>query len=319
MQKIAVPIGLGTAAIGRPQYINIRQMKAAVFSMESFMQSGIGVLEAAYQKGVRYFDTAPGYGLAEQMLIDWVREKDDADIEVATKWGYTYVANYNPKAKIHELKEHSLDKLNQQWSKSKTLLPWLTTYQIHSASLETGVLSDERILHRLAQLKADHGLLIGITTTGVNQVEVLKRALDIEVDEKPLFNVFQVTYNLFDQSLADVSSSVFSQHGRLVIKEALANGRVFPNKDCPHYTSAYRTLLELAQKYRVGIDAIALRFCIDSIGAYKVLSGAAHPRQMVENLQSLTFRLESVDLEVLQSMAIDPDFYWQERKQLAWN
>jgi len=89
-------IGLGTAAIGRPLYINIKkEVTEYDFSLEAFRQKGIAILEAAYNQGIRYFDTAPGYGMAEQMLIDWAMEKEDPSIEVATKWGYTYVANFD--------------------------------------------------------------------------------------------------------------------------------------------------------------------------------------------------------------------------------
>ena len=67
-------IGLGTAAIGRPLYINIKtETMASDFSLEAFRQKGMAMLDAAYEQGVRYFGTAPGYGMAEQLLIDWVR------------------------------------------------------------------------------------------------------------------------------------------------------------------------------------------------------------------------------------------------------
>ena len=50
-------LGLGTAAIGRPQYINIRQESAGDFSLDAFRQKGKAVLENAYEQGIRYFDT----------------------------------------------------------------------------------------------------------------------------------------------------------------------------------------------------------------------------------------------------------------------
>ena len=139
-------IGLGTAALGRPQYINIRQEKSKNFSLHTFRQQGRNTLNRAYHQGIRYFDTAPGYGMAEQLLLDWVKEKGDDSIEVATKWGYTYVANFNADATQHEVKEHSLSKLNEQWKQSGQLLPYLSTYQIHSATFETGVLENRSVL-----------------------------------------------------------------------------------------------------------------------------------------------------------------------------
>ena len=312
-------IGLGTAAIGRPQYINIRQETTTEFSLDDFRKKGLEMLDTAYRQGIRYFDTAPGYGMAEQLLIEWVAEKKDASIEVATKWGYTYVANFDPTAKQHEVKEHSLEKLNEQWEQSKKLLPLLTTYQIHSATLETGVLENDKILHRLAELRNKHSILIGISTTGTNQVEAIKKALDVEVNGNSLFDVFQVTYNIFDQSLATISDLLSNQNIRLVIKEALANGRVFPNKKYTHYKKTYKILNDLTEKYGVGLDAIALRFCMDSIPVFKVLSGASNEQHLSDNLKATYFELEENEIEILKELKTSPSAYWNERKLLGWN
>ena len=313
-------LGFGTAAIGRPLYINIKKEKAASdISKDIFISSGIKMLDAAYDKGIRYFDTAPGYGIAEQMLIDWVAEKVDDTVEVATKWGYTYIADFDPNAVQHEVKEHSIIKLDEQWSKSKNLLPRLKTYQIHSATIETGVLHNERILHRLAELQDEYKLLIGITTTGKNQLEVLKKALDVEVDGKEIFDAFQVTYNIFDQSLTSIVKDVALRKKRLIIKEALANGRIFPNIKYPHYSKAYQHLNQLSQKYNVGVDAIGLRFCMDSIPVFKVLSGAANQDHLSGNMKVVDFTLDDEDINLLKELSIEPSEYWNERKQLVWN
>jgi len=312
-------IGLGTAAIGRPQYINLRQEAIVDFSLVAFKKQGKIVLEEAYRKGIRYFDTAPGYGLAEQILIDWIEEKRHKDVEIATKWGYTYVANFNPNAIIHEVKEHSLEKLNLQWRQSKSLLPYLTSYQIHSATFDSGIFKNVEALDRLGKLRSEYGLLIGLTTSGPNQSEVIKKSLEIERDGESLFDVFQVTYNVLDQSLTQIVKELTAQKKRIVIKEALANGRIFPNREYPYYSNLYQELQRLAIKYKVGIDAIALRFCIDSIEPFIVLSGASNERHITENLKATQFKLEEQDLFSLQQLSISPEQYWQERKQLEWN
>ncbi len=309
------PIGLGTAAIGRPQYINIRQEETADFSLDAFRRKGMAILDEAYAQGVRYFDTAPGYGMAEQMLIDWLATKNDPTIELATKWGYTYVANFDPNATQHEVKEHSLAKLNEQWQQSQALLPALTSYQIHSATFETGVLDSQAVLERLAELKATHGLHIGLSTTGNNQREVLEKSLTVEVAGEPLFDLFQVTYNIFDQSLREIIQQVSAAGKRVAIKEALANGRVFSNESYVHYQSAYQLLASLAEKYQVGTDAIALRFCLDSVPVYKVLSGAG----LESHLQANTFSLTEQEIEILSELAVSREAYWAERQQLGWN
>jgi aryl-alcohol dehydrogenase-like predicted oxidoreductase len=181
-----VNLGLGMAAIGRPHYINIRTNSAPKTELSELKANGFEMLDEAYNLGVRYFDTAPGYGLAEPLLIDWLSNKNDKSIQVATKWGYTYVANFNTNATIHEVKDHSISKLNDQWQVSKNLLPFLTTYQIHSATLETGVLYNALVVNQLARLKNEFNIKIGISTTGENQVEVIKKAMDVHVEGKQL-------------------------------------------------------------------------------------------------------------------------------------
>jgi aryl-alcohol dehydrogenase-like predicted oxidoreductase len=257
--------------------------------------------------------------LAEELIIDWVRQNQLTGIEVASKWGYTYTANFNPHAKVHEVKEHSLSKLQEQWEVTKQLLPLLTIYQVHSATLDSGILDNAEVLDFLAQLKEAHGIRMGITTSGANQEAIIRKALEINRNQQLLFDVYQVTYNIFDQSLFAIIQELQKQNMRVVIKEALANGRIFPNQNYSHYATAYQYLHELAQKYKVGMDAVALPFCLDSMHPYKVLSGASEKNHLNENLQARLFKLDETEIVQLKACAVDPAHYWKERKQLAWN
>lgn len=312
-------IGLGTAAIGRPEYINIRQSAKPEFNLKSFKSTGLAILNEAYRQGIRYFDTAPGYGMAQQLLLDWIEEKKHTDIEIATKWGYSYVANFERNTTEHEVKEHSLQNLNRQWEQSKKLLSNLSTYQIHSATFESGVLKNTQVLNRLGELKQEFGLRIGMTSTGANQAEVLQAAMDIEHEGETLFDVYQVTYNVLDQSLAHITKQLTAQNKRVVVKEALANGRVFTNSNFPNYANLYTLLEQLANKYVVGVDAIAIRFVLDSIHPFRVLSGASQSSHITSNLQANTFQLTSEEIDQLKQLTVTPDAYWKERKALGWN
>ncbi|SDR66753.1 Predicted oxidoreductase [Polaribacter sp. KT25b] len=312
-------LGLGTAALGRPQYINVRTESCDNSNLAEFRKQSFAVLEEAYNLGIRYFDTAPGYGLAEELVLEWLQTKNNTSIKIGTKWGYTYTANFNANATVHEVKEHSLAKLKEQWKFSKQLLPYLKVYQIHSATLETGVLENKEVLEYLAYLKTEHHLKIGLTTTGTNQVEVIKKGLNVLVDGEPLFNVFQVTYNFLDQSLLEILDELNLQNKSIVIKEALANGRIFSNKKYPHYAKMYATLKELAKQHNVGVDAISLKYCEQTVSNATVLSGASSISQLKENLKLNSFMLSSEEIETLNSFKISPDAYWAERKQLAWN
>ncbi|WP_317194988.1 aldo/keto reductase [Mariniflexile gromovii] len=312
-------LGLGMAAIGRPHYINVRTNTIAKSDVNELKANGFKVLDAAYNLGVRYFDTAPGYGLAEDLLIQWLATKNDKSLQVGTKWGYTYTANFDKNATVHEVKEHSISKLKEQWQVSKKLLPFLTTYQIHSATLETGVLENAEVLNQLAFLKNEHQIKIGISTTGDNQVEVIKKALDVHVEGELLFDTFQSTYNILEQSILGIRTQLKENGKQLIVKEALANGRIFRNKNYPKYDMFYSALESLSNKYAVSVDAIALQFCNATIPESMVLSGASTISQLEENLKVNTFVLSEEDVMLLKSFSVEPFDYWKERKQLQWN
>ncbi len=134
-----------------------------------------------------------------------------------------------------------------------------------------------------------------------------------------LFDAFQVTYNILDQSIADIINTLKAQQKKIIIKEAIANGRLLPNQDYPHYNKLYSTIQQLANTYKVGVDAIALRFCLDSLRPTFVLSGAANQKHLDDNLKANTFQLHTEEIKTLQGLKSDVAHYWIERKKLSWN
>lgn len=312
-------IGLGTAAIGRPQYINIKSQEESKFDLETFKSNGIKMLDAAYDLGIRYFDTAPGYGIAENLLINWKRRRDSHKIRIGTKWGYTYVANFDPNAAVHEIKEHSLSKLNEQWAVSNVFKPNLDYYQIHSATLDTGVFDNDQVLNKLASLKETNGIKVGITSSGDDQLKILEKALAVKINGSDLFDTFQVTYNVLDQSLHRKLISLQQIGKTIIVKEALANGRLFRNDDYKHYSKLYNYSEFLADKYKVGVDAIFLKFCLQTLPTSIVLSGASQVDQLKSNLKANSFKLTNTELVSLKKFKSNPTAYWNERKALGWN
>lgn len=314
-------LGLGTAALGRPQYINIKTNKidASSFDLHQFENKGRALLDYAYQQGIRHFDTAPGYGIAESLLLKWMQDRKHADVSISTKWGYTYVANFDPNARQHEIKEHSLSKLKEQWFFSKQLFPNLTTYQIHSATLDTGVLENQPILQFLYELKKKYSLKIGLTSSGVQQNEIVEQAMKCQINGEELFDSLQMTFNLFIQDTFTLAQTWLASGKELLIKEALANGRIFPQRQYPHYQKYYAVLMQLSERYQVGIDAIALRYCMDTLPGSMVLSGVIEAQHLDQNLQSLKFQLNEEEISQLRQWGQSAKKYWSERKQLAWN
>ena len=105
----------------------------------------------------------------------------------------------------------------------------------------------------------------------------------------------------------------------VIIKEALANGRLFRNNNFPEYDEAYSYLEQLSIKYNVGSDAIAIRFIIDALEPTLVLSGGANISQIKENFKAHNFELDRPEMAKLKSFTVSPPFYWEERSNLEWN
>ena len=134
-----------------------------------------------------------------------------------------------------------------------------------------------------------------------------------------MFDSFQVTYNIFEQSTLPVLREVLNYGKKVIIKEALANGRVFQNDKFQHYNKAYAILEELSKKHNVGIDAIALRFVIESLNPTYILSGASNVSQLKQNLKVLDVGFNFKDLQVLKALEVPSEVYWNERSTLNWD
>jgi aryl-alcohol dehydrogenase-like predicted oxidoreductase len=174
------PVGLGLAALGRPAYIDLGRDAdlGPARDVEALERRCHQVLDAAFAAGVRYLDAARSYGRAEEFLASWLRSRDldPSEVTVGSKWGYTYVGDWRMDADTHEVKDHSLPALTRQAAETRSLLgDHLDLYQIHSATLDSGVLEDRPVLDELTRLR-DQGLVIGLSSSGPAQAATIRRA-----------------------------------------------------------------------------------------------------------------------------------------------
>jgi aryl-alcohol dehydrogenase-like predicted oxidoreductase len=307
-------LGLGLAALGRPGYITLGHAgdlegDYAVASMEKRCHA---VLDAAWAAGIHWFDAARSYGRAEEFLSHWLHSRNVApgEVTVSSKWGYTYTADWHVAAQHHEVKDHSLPALERQFAESRALLyPFLGVYEVHSATLESGVLEDTRVLERLGELR-DQGLTVGLTLSGPKQGETLERALEVRVRGKPLWSAVQATWNLLERSAEPALRRAKDAGLRVLVKEALANGRLTER-------GAPQLLRREAARYGVGPDAVALAIALAQPFVDVVLCGAATPPQLASNLRAR--ELVAVDDKVLAPLGESAEHYWAERAKLPWN
>jgi aryl-alcohol dehydrogenase-like predicted oxidoreductase len=316
-------IGLGMAALGRPGYINLghAQDLARAYDVEAMEQSAYEVLDAARDGGIRYFDAARSYGLGEKFLGSWLKSRAilSESVTVGSKWGYTYTANWKIEAHAHEVKEHSLATLERQWPESRALLNgYLKLYQVHSATKESGVLENQDVLQNLAQLKST-GISVGLTLSGPNQGETLRRAIEITVDGSRLFDSVQATWNLLEPSVGPALVEAKAAGLGVIIKEALANGRLTVRNQEPGFVQKLAVLQAEARKLETSIDALVLAACLRQAFVDVVLSGAVSVDQLLSNLVACGLRIDGETAARLAQLAEPAEVYWATRSGLAWN
>lgn len=316
------PIGLGLAALGRPGYINLGHAEDIADGRYDAMQShALHMLDVAYEMGIRYFDTAASYGAGEKFLGSWVFDRGFhiVGVTVASKWGYQYTADWQSDAEIHEIKNHSLENLNSSfvWSCLR-LGRAMKIYQIHSATFESGVLDDVEVLKKLARIR-EEGRLVGLTVSGARQAELIDKAIEVEVDGEKLFAVVQATWNLLETSAADALANAKAAGMAIIVKEALANGRLTERNTEAGFQSKLKLLKEQAEQLKCTLDALAIAAAVNQPWSDVVLSGATTIEQLHSNLKALDVNWGEETSVVLAALAEQPSDYWQKRSRLVWN
>lgn len=288
-------MGLGLAALGRPAYINVGRQRdfGSERSVAALERRCHEMLDAAYATGIRYVDAARSYGLAENFLGTWLKTRNPskASITIGSKWGYTYTGAWRLDAPVHEVKDLSIDTLRRQIVESRSLLgDRLQLYEIHSATIESKVVENADVLRELMRLRSG-GLVIGLTVTGPNQADMIRRALRANVDGVNPFQVVQATWNLLETSAGAALAEAKAAGWGVIVKEGLANGR-------------------LADR-----DALALAAALSQSWADVVLSGAVTREQLESNLKAIGLIRGPVDWP---DIAESPTDYWARRGTLAW-
>jgi aryl-alcohol dehydrogenase-like predicted oxidoreductase len=275
-------LGLGLAALGRPGYLNLGHgaQLGDDRSVAALRARTHEVLDAAYEAGIRDFDAARSYGRAEEFLGQWLRDRTPEGVTISSKWGYVYTAGWEVDADPPEVKHHDVDTFRRQLDESREHLgDWLALYQIHSATPDSGVLSNDAVLSAMV----DSGLPLGVSVSGTSQAETIDRAVSLGI-----FSAVQATWNLHERAAEDALARCGL---KVFVKEALANGR-------------------LAAR-----DAEALAAALAKPWATVVLSGAASLDVLRSNLRAR----DTPPPGALAELVEDSEAYWALRAQMEWN
>jgi aryl-alcohol dehydrogenase-like predicted oxidoreductase len=304
-------LGVGLAALGRPGYITLQH--GGDFpegrAVEAMRQRTHAVLDEAWALGVRHFDAARSYGLAEQFLGDWLRLHPGrrAELTVGSKWGYTYVADWRVDVDVHETKDHSVETFERQWPETLEALggpPDL--YLVHSLTPDSPALDNPALLRALHDV-ADRGVRVGLSTSGPQQADVLERAVAMGGP----FSAVQSTWNLLETSAGDALRRALDAGWHVALKETVANGRLTERGTPPG------VVREVAGRHRTTVDAVAVAAALTA-PATVVLLGPTTVEQLRGNVAALRVGLDDAERAALLGCAEEPDTYWRARGALPW-
>ncbi|AII03419.1 MULTISPECIES: aldo/keto reductase [Rhodococcus] len=304
---LSSPLGFGTAPLGN-MFRDIPDAEASA------------TVQAAWDQGIRYFDSAPFYGagLAEirlgEVLADHPREdfvlstkvgrvifdeiEDPYDRQLGEKGGLfqhgrpnRMVNDYTADATMRSIEDSlgrlKTDRLDIVWvhdiAQDFYGDEWLQQYE----SARTGAF---RVLTRLRE----EGV-IKAWGLGVNRVEPLEITLDLDEPQPDAF-LLAGRYTLLDheRALQRLMPTAQKRGVDIVIggpysSGILAGGSHFEYQQAPtEIVEKVRRMTTLAEQYGISIKAAALQFALAHPATAAVIPGATRPSRITEDIAAVS-------------------------------
>lgn len=299
-------LGFGTAPLGN-MYRNIPEEEA------------IATVDAAWDNGVRYFDTAPlyGSGLAEIRLGEALSKRNRDEYFLSTKVG-RIISDELEDPSTRDLGEKGglfefgrKNKIINDYSAEATLrsiedsLKRLKTDRldfVYIHDVAQDFYGDEWIsqfeiartgaFRALTQLR-DEGVIKG-WGLGVNKVEAIELMLDLE-EAKPNVSLLAGRYSLLDheRALERVMPAAVKNNMDIVVggpysSGVLAGGAHFEyQKASPEIIEKVNKMKKLADRHGISIKAAALQFSLANPAVAAVIPGASKPERIAEDQAAL--------------------------------
>ena len=255
-------------------------------------RESLDALEAAWEHGVNFFDTADtyGHGHSEELLAGFLKERSRDQYVVASKCGWDFYdkagsrKNFEPEY-IRFACEQSLKRLGFEA---------IDVYQLHNPSLE--LIERGEAIGELAKLKTQ-GLIRFAGVSVHTEAEALRVIADGRVD------TLQLVFNMLDQRMAArVLGEAESKNIGIIVREPLACGILSGKYDAEHefakedhrrrWTREKRELdlkkLErlkpILSTARLSLVRAALEYVLEYTPVSTVIPGAKKRPQVLENL-----------------------------------
>ncbi len=167
------------------------------------------------------------------------------------------------------------------------------------------MLDDEAVLGELAELRRS-GVAVGASVSGTEQSATITRLVELGC-----FDAVQATWNLLERSAGDALRAAHDAGIGVIVKEALANGRLTAR-------GGIAPLARAATRLGIAEDALAIAGVLARPWVDTVLSGATTVEQLQSNVRAIEVVWDD-DLEAeLTSLSTPSPQYWDARSELPW-
>lgn len=220
-----VELGCGLISIGRPWGTTPEVPSEA---------NAINFLQDAYDQGIRFFDTAPSYGLSEQRLgafLDTLSDDERAGVTIATKFGEHWDTTSQT-----AYADHSYEALKRSLEQSIYYLGRIAILQLHKTMPE--------LLHNADVVKAfEYARSLGIKSLGASVGDPESAHLVLLDNRLP---VMQLPYNQSSMQFQEVIKTARSHDTRLIINRPFQMGSLVADNTNKQVmaTEAFRLILQ---------------------------------------------------------------------------
>ena len=261
-------------------------------------------IDAAWEGGIRYFDTAPHYGLglSERRLGEALRDRPRDDVVVSSKVGRLLVPRTPPLARDDDMfdvpgdltrrRDYSRDGVMRSLEATlqRTGLDRVDVLYIHDPDEHWREAAEEAVPALVELREAD---VVGAIGVGMNQSALLARFIrETDVDLVMLAG----RYTLLEQGAADELLPTALEYGRSVVAAAIFNSGLFARDDVPD-TATYnygqaspdvleraRLLASVCREHGTTLPAAAIRFPLRHPAVASVVVGMRSPAEVDRNL-----------------------------------
>jgi aryl-alcohol dehydrogenase-like predicted oxidoreductase len=251
-----VSLGCGLIALGRKWGTTM-----AVPTESEALQ----FLDAAYELGVRFFDTAPSYGVSEERLGAFLKHLTKSErhgITVATKFG----EHWNPTTNSSYI-DHSLDSLLNSLHQSYERLGKIDLIQLHKAAPEVLLATDT---HRALEHAAQSIAHIGASVSDPESASMTIRSGS--------FQYIQFPYNEASPIFGDAIQEATSRSIRVITNRPFQMGSVVTNS--LDTISPFRFILKRQFNGVVLTGTANIDHLRENLNSFeKALNGSKHTRQ----------------------------------------